>query len=344
MRKYIFKLCLGIFYIPFISYAQDPIFTQFYNLPEALSPAFTGMANTWNMGLVHRRQWPNDQRRIDTQFGFVNNLVTDNIGLGLTLQNHTEDFTNYNFFSAKAAASYIVELDYDWRLRFGLEGGLGTKSFGFQGLLLEDQININTEQIAGSTIDPWVLRNTNRLFFMDFGAGVLLDNETTWVGLSIKHLNRPDITFVENGNVPLDLFFSLHGGYFYEMTGTPSFFLPEGTTFQFVGNYMRQGQYNRLDVGTIIDYGAFSFGVMSVVNLERRATNSHLLTSLNPVATFVLGDFRLGYSFDINTSGLPRTGGVHELTLTWITGRNCSKCDNYKMRLKRNGEGGYQRM
>ncbi|RXR21633.1 PorP/SprF family type IX secretion system membrane protein [Flavobacterium stagni] len=342
MRIVFFLICLG--WLPQTVWAQDPIFTQFYNAPESLSPTFTGMANTWNMGLVHRRQWPNDQRRIDTQFGFVNNLVTDHIGLGLTLLNHNEVFTNYNYIKANLAASYIVELDYDWRMRFGLEGGFGSKSFGFSGLLLEDQINSATEQIAGSTVDPWVLRNANRIQFFDLSAGLLFDTDDIWIGLSVKHLNRPDISFIENGNVPLDLFFSLHGGYFYEPRTTPSFFLPEGTTFQFLGNYMRQGQYNRLDLGTVIDYGSFSVGVMSAVNLERSAQSSHLLTSVNPIVTFNLGDFKLGYSFDINTSGLPRTGGVHELTLTWITGRNCSKCDNYKMRLKRNGEGGYQRM
>lgn len=326
------------------SWCQDPIFTQFYNVPETLSPSFTGMAGRWNMGIVHRRQWPNDQRRIDTQFGYINKLVKDNIGLGFTAQNHSEQFTNYNYFKCNIAGSYIVEIDWDWRMRFGLEGGFGSKSFGFQGLLLEDQINSNTELIAPSTIDPWVLKNANRINFFDLSSSILFDKDDMWIGLSVKHLNRPDITFVENGNVPLDMFFSLHGGYYYEPKGTPSFFLPEGTDFHFMGNYMRQGQYNRLDLGTVIDYGSFSIGVMSAVNLERKANNSHLLTSINPIATFNIGDFKLGYSFDINTSGLPRTGGVHEITLSWFTGRDCNTCDNYKMRLKRNGEGGYQRM
>jgi hypothetical protein len=32
---------------------------------------------------------------------------------------------------------------------------------------------------------------------------------------------------------------------------------------------------------------------------------------------------------------------VHELTLTWQSNHTCNKCDNYKVKLKRNGEAGY---
>ena len=76
--------------------AQDPVFTQFLLVPETLNPGFTGSASSWNAGLIHRRQWPEGNRRIDTQYGFANNLVTDNLGLGITVLNQKETFTNYN--------------------------------------------------------------------------------------------------------------------------------------------------------------------------------------------------------------------------------------------------------
>ena len=68
--------------------AQDPVFTQFLLVPETLNPAFTGAASAWNAGLLHRSQWPDGNRRIDTQYGFANNLVNDNIGIGFTVLNH----------------------------------------------------------------------------------------------------------------------------------------------------------------------------------------------------------------------------------------------------------------
>jgi type IX secretion system PorP/SprF family membrane protein len=100
--------------------AQDPVFTQFLLVPETLNPAFTGAASAWNAGLLHRSQWPDGNRRIDTQYGFANNLVDDNIGIGLTVLNHREVFTDYNFFQINGAFSYRVDINYDWRLRLGI--------------------------------------------------------------------------------------------------------------------------------------------------------------------------------------------------------------------------------
>ena len=339
MRKLI-KLTLGLLFAPLATFAQDPIFTQFNNMPEALNPAFTASANTWNAGLLHRRQWPNENRRIDTQYAFLSNLATDELGIGGTVQNHSEVFTGYNYIRINAAASYRIEISYDWRLRFGVEAGYGQKDYGFGGLLLEDQINTGTGAIDGPTADPWLLQN-NKLRFFDFTVGALADTENAWLGASLRHLTRPDISFNENGNVPLDMFLSLHGGYFWELGGLPTFLFPENTNVMIMANYMRQSEYNRLDVGSIVDYGRFSLGTFAAVNLERRTENAHLLTSINPVATLTFGEFKLGYSLDINTSGIGRTGGVHELTLVWQSSRQCSKCDNYKVRLKRNGEAGY---
>ena len=67
-------IALFIVLCSFQANAQDPIFTQYYLVPETLNPAFTGIANTWNAGLVHRRQWPDGNRKIDTQYAYLNTI------------------------------------------------------------------------------------------------------------------------------------------------------------------------------------------------------------------------------------------------------------------------------
>ncbi|MEY4834523.1 MAG: hypothetical protein RI980_638 [Bacteroidota bacterium] len=315
--------------------AQDPVFTQFLLVPETLNPAFTGAASAWNAGLLHRSQWPDGNRRIDTQYGFANNLVDDNIGIGLTVLNHREVFTDYNFFQINGAFSYRVDINYDWRLRLGIEGGYGRKDFNFGNLLLEDQININTGAISGSSIDPGYLKNKNNINFVDFSAGVLVDQENAWFGATLKHLGRPDISFTENGNVPLDLYFTLHGGYFFELNNTPFMILPQDSNLLFSFNYMRQSQYNRLDFSTSLEMNTFAFGIIASTNPEGKSPNSHILTSLNPFVSMRAGELKLGYSYDLNTSKLGNGQGVHELSLTWQSSHTCRDCDNYKMKLKR---------
>lgn len=314
--------------------AQDPVFTQFLLLPETLNPGFTGSASSWNAGLIHRRQWPEGNRRIDTQYAFANNLVTDNLGVGITVLNQKETFTNYNYFQFNGAVSYRIDLNYNWRLRLGLEGGFGRKDFNFANLLLEDQINSNDGSISGSSIDPGFLRYNNQINFVDFSFGVLVDEENGWFGASLKHLTRPDISFLENGNVPLDLFLSVHGGYYFALDNSPTMILPADTDLLVSMNYMRQSQFNRLDIGTSLEMNMFSFGIIAATNPEGRNKNSQLLTSLNPFVSMRSGEFKFGYSYDINTSKFGHNQGVHELTLTWQSSYTCRDCDNYRMKLK----------
>ncbi len=323
--------------------AQDPIFTQYMLVPETINPAFTGLANAWNAGIINRRQWPDGNRRMDTRFGYVNNMVTDQLAVGGTILNHHEVFTDYNYYQLNGAVSYRVELNDEWRLRFGVEGGYGFKNFNFGGLLLEDQININDGSTSAGSIDPGVLNVGNKIDFLDFSGGIVLDKDNMWFGAALKHLNRPDISFTENGNVPLDLFLTVHGGYYLDLNNSKPSFLPDDSDVFFTFNYMRQSQYNRLDIGGIMELPMFSFGVMAVTNPEGRSNNSHFITSVNPIISMKLGAFTFGYSYDLNISRIGNTQGVHELSLTWQSNHTCNKCDNYKVKLKRNGENGYMR-
>ncbi len=323
--------------------AQDPIFTQFFLVPEALNPAVTGLANTWNAGIIHRRQWPDGNRRIDTQYGFANNMVNDEIGLGVTFLNHNEEFTNYNYSQFNGAFSYALELDYDWQIRFGLLAGYGRKNFNFKNLLLEDQININDETISSGSVDPGVLNYNDAIDFFDVTAGFLVVSENAWFGTALKHLNRPDISFTENGTVPLDLFLTIHGGYYIAFEGSPLLYSLGDPTLLLTANYMRQSQYNRLDLGGVLEFSRFAFGIIAATNPEAKSSNSHILTSVSPVISLKMNEFTFGYSYDANTSKFGNSQGVHELSLTWQSSRRCDKCDNYKVKLKRNDINGYQK-
>jgi type IX secretion system PorP/SprF family membrane protein len=268
-------------------------------------------------------------------------MVTDQLAVGGTILNHSEVFTSYNYFQFNGAVSYRVELDYDWRLRMGIEGGYGLKNLNFRNLLLEDQININDGSISGGSIDPGVLKGSNKIDFFDFSVGIVVDQENAWFGAALKHINRPDISFTETGNVPLDIFLTVHGGYYLTFEKTALRFLPDDTDVLFTFNYMRQSQYNRLDIGGIMELPTFSFGIIAATNPERKSNNGHFITSVNPIVSMKMGEFTFGYSYDLNISKIGHTQGVHELTLTWQSSHTCNSCDNYKVKLKRNGEAGY---
>ena len=324
-------ICILYYFFSLEVKAQDPIFTQFFLVPETLNPGFTGYLDTWHAGGLHRSQWPDGNRKIVTNYAFVNNAVSDKVGLGITVLNQHEVFTNYNYFQFNGAFAYKVELDEDWSLRPGLEAGYGRKSFNFANLLLEDQINTNNGSISPISVDPNVLNRNDNISFFDLSVGFVIDKEGAWFGGALKHLNRPNISFTANGNVPLDLFLTFHGGYAFDIYDMRYIF-PVGTKLLLTANYMRQSQYNRLDVGAFLQFQTLTFGATTVTNLERKSDNSHFLTSINPSASIQFSRyFVFGYSYDVSTSKLGNTQGVHELTLTWQLEfiHKCIGCPNY---------------
>ena len=311
--------------------AQDAIFTQYFLVPETINPAFTGTLVTGYSGIIHRSQWPNENRRIDTEYAFINGPIGPDreMGLGLTILNQREVFTNYNYVQINGVYSYNVNLNDDWKLRLGIEAGYGRKNFNFRSLLLEDQINSDDGSISEGTVDPSILNYNDKIDFLDISSGLLLFNEKAWFGASLKHLNKPNIAFTEYASVPLEMFLSIHSGYSLSLDDSHLTFIPDQTNILLTANYMKQAQYNRLDFGTAIELKPLMVGVIGATNPGGKSDNSHLLTSVNIFGSIQLNRFVLGYSYDINTSKLGNTQGVHELSITWQIGRECSSCDNY---------------
>jgi type IX secretion system PorP/SprF family membrane protein len=311
--------------------AQDPIFTQYFLIPETLNPGFSGFMETTYTGIIHREQWPDLNLKIDTDYAFVNTWNESmNSGFGISVLNQRENITNYNFTQINANYAYRVRINDDWYFRPALEAGFGLKSFAFQNLLLEDQINIKTGIINTSSIDP-LLRN-DKVSFFDVTAGMVFNTEDLWIGLSMKHLNKPNISFTTDGNVPLDTFFSLSTGYEFLLADYIDVqFFPYATKMFITSNYMQQGRYNRLDVGASILFEKMFFGATAVTNPSKNGIDSHLLTSVNLFTGLQYEHLKFGLSYDLNTSKIGKTGGIYELSLTYQFNLDikCFGCPNY---------------
>jgi type IX secretion system PorP/SprF family membrane protein len=308
--------------------AQDPIFTQYFLVPESINPGFTGFLETTSAGVMHRTQWTSLQYKIDTNYAYASTwLENNNSGIGVSFLNHRENFTGYNFLQANVNYAYRIELNYEWYCRPGIEVGYGSKSFGFQNLLLRDQINISSETINPVSIDP--LQLNNRIHFIDIATGLLFYTDKVWIGTAIKHLNKPNIAIAEEGNIPLEMFYNISGGYEFDLGQMITTFLPYETKMMLTGNFMKQGQYNRLDLGGSLIFNHFTIGVTTALNPMKKADNSHTLTSVNIFSGLKYENFKFGFSYDANTSNIGNTGGVFELGLVYqfdVEARKCFGC------------------
>lgn len=311
--------------------AQGPVFTQYFLIPETLNPGFSGFLETTYAGIIHRSQWPDLDLKIDTDYAFINTWSEKmNSGIGFSVLSHRENNTKYSFTQFNASYAYRVALNDEWYFRPAIEVGFGTKSFGFGNLILSDQINIGTGTINSISGDPLVLND--KFQFFDFTAGMVINNENSWFGLSLKHINKPNISFVADRNVPLNMFLSASAGYeFLVVDYLDVVLFPYETKFLLTANYMNQGEYNRLDFGSSIMFNTVFFGVSAATNPWTKSDNSHLITSLNVFGGLQYEHLKFGLSHDFITSKIGKTGGIYELSLTYQFDLNvkCFGCPNY---------------
>ncbi|RKE98355.1 PorP/SprF family type IX secretion system membrane protein [Ichthyenterobacterium magnum] len=324
-----YKVLLAIIICFFLSEvkAQDPIFTQSSFILETINPGFSGFEDNGrtHLGLLHRTQWPRLGLRVNTHYAFWNKSIENSqssaFGFGFSALRQVESISKYSLNQLNANYAHRVNLNGGWFFRPAIEVGVGYKTFNFQNLTLGDQININTETINPTSVDPLVSNNDN-LYFLDISSGLVLEKEefngiTYWFGVSVKHLNRPNISFVEGDNVPLNIFYSVHGNFRFPVLNDYHLMLS--------ANFMKQGEFNRLDIGTLFHVNQFLFGITAATNPAKNSDNSHILTSINSFIGLEYTDFRFGVSYDFNTSQIGRTDGVYELSITYLS--RCRSCN-----------------
>lgn len=322
MKKYILLLTV---LVCFKGYAQDPIHTQFFMIPETLSSSFTGGKQSTRAGIIHRTQWAGLNFSVNTQFAFVDNWFEEvSSGIGISVLNHQETTTRYNFTQVNLNYAYQFSISDEWNVRPSISAGYGAKDFGFQNLLLEDQINVFSGIINANSIDPINLNESVR--FIDFSASVLFNTENSWIGLTVKHLNQPNISMSFDGQEKLEMFMSLHG----------SFYIPIGSyknenKLFVLANAMQQGIYSRVDLGAKYEMDRFSFALLGATNPNKVDPNSHLLTSVNAFVGMDWEGFKFGYSYDFNMSDIGQTGGVYELSISYdfLNNYKCFGCPDY---------------
>ncbi len=306
-----------VFLMGFTVRAQDVVFSQNFLVPETLSSSFAGSSRGTKMGSLFRSQWRNATIKTNSKFAFVDTWFERyNIGIGLKVLQQKESASNYQFNQINFDYAVSYQLTRTWFFRPSVSVGWADKSYGFQNLLFEDQINFNSGTSGSTTIDPLFLKD--RRGYFDFSASLLFNNEDSWFGITAKHVNTPNISLAENGEVPLDIFWSAHGKYYLSFLENISSRFRRYHRVYAISNFMLQGRFNKLDIGAqYVYYNQFSVGLtMSTAPLDI-ADNSRLITSLSAFTGFKWKRFRFGYSYDVNTSDLIRTGGVHEFSICY---------------------------
>jgi type IX secretion system PorP/SprF family membrane protein len=192
MRK-LYVLAGFILFYQVKLFAQDHLYSQFYNSPIYLNPALTGQFDgSFRMNLIYRSQWTNIPAPLNYYtFSADLNIPNYSSGVGLIATKSAEGLAYLNKVNIAGLYSYKVEFE-NGILYFGLQAGVTNRSVDYSKLVFFDQLNAQGIIPDGPTSASYP--QFNNKFFFDSGAGINLVVGDFMIGTSGQHLNQPNET------------------------------------------------------------------------------------------------------------------------------------------------------
>ncbi|MFN5183572.1 MAG: type IX secretion system membrane protein PorP/SprF [Bacteroidota bacterium] len=299
-----------------ISNAQDPQFSQYYANPIYLNPAFTGLTKEHRAVANYRNQWMGISKAYSTYaISYDNNLGANHLGLGVQVIHDAAGTAALNNTGITGLISWKGKIDRFTEIRSGLSFGYSMMRFNFSNLVFNDQLYTG----SASSVESFNFLTRN---YVDIHSGVLVTSSKYWIGLSAKHMNRPDIDFSDKDNDRLPIKWSLHGGYKFmlnknsrddKMYISPTF------------NYRHMANFDQLDVGASFNYSALQAGLWyRGLPLKRLRSGMPNRDALVLILGYDLEKYnmRVGYSYDLAISALiNNTSGSHELSIIYEISR-----------------------
>jgi type IX secretion system PorP/SprF family membrane protein len=210
----------------------------------------------------------------------------------------------------------------------GLEAGFINPTLDWDKLVFFDQLDPEYGLVSpGGTIIPSAEQrpeNISRHVF-DASMGIMLYSSQYYAGVSIKHLNNPDLGFfnepqnAQQRGLPMRI--TLHAGAEFPVGGKP----PRGQKADFYWSpsvlFVKQGPFFQLNGGAILSYKQVFGGLF-----YRHAGANGDAVVFNLGTRF--DKYRIGYSYDFTVSRLYNaSGGSHEISFGVLLNPDKEKID-----------------
>jgi type IX secretion system PorP/SprF family membrane protein len=302
-------------------FAQDHMYSQFFNSPLYLNPALTGQfEGDLRMNLIYRNQFTS----VPGSLNYLTASIDYNIpkfggGVGLLFTRSSEGTAYLTTNNIAGTYSYSVGSD-DFVLSFGLQAGVTNNTIDWSKLVFGDQIDSQFGYIPGST-SAAELPQFNSKFYFDAGAGVNLALSQFNLGVALQHINQPNESFTGTpAKLPIRL--TTHASYRWDLNPNdnndedqksyviPSVVLYKQSTAQ---SYSIGFQYKRPNISAGLWYrGGGTDGPSAIV-----------VSLIFDVFINKPGgeQLRMGLSHDVPVSGLnySNTSGTTEGSIGYIT-------------------------
>ncbi len=308
MRKITEKvlfICLTM--VVAVANAQDPHFSQYFNLPVNYNPAWAGQG-VENIRLtgIYRNQWPSLGNSINTQ-GVQFDKQVSRVGLGFLILKNSAGPASLKRLQLGGTVSYRIKFGVH-QIATGINVGFIQKSFDPSKMTFDDQY----QEDLGYTGDV----PTNEVFSFthvtrpDLGGGFLWTmgegGNSKWkpfAGASLMHINKAKEVFIEEENTT-----------------------PIKTVFQ-AGTKVIMNEKVELKPSIMMQHQQFSdeliAGCMATLNFEHRNKVEAGVYIRKNESAIIYGGYQwnslmVGASYDMNISKSVSGPGAFEISLTYI--------------------------
>ncbi|MEC4114173.1 PorP/SprF family type IX secretion system membrane protein [Myroides pelagicus] len=271
---------------------QDPQYTQYMYNTGAINPAYVGSKSNLSIFGLYRTQWVGLEGAPKTAHVSVSTpLGESGLGLGVNFINDRLGVMDENTISVDL--SYTIDLNYDYKMAFGLKTTANLLSVDYQSLRIHN------------TADPVSQENISNKFNPNIGAGVYVFSDKAYVGLSVPMLLERD-RYNDNYDgqetvlMRQKMHYFLMGGYVFDLSDNLKFkpaFLAKATS----------GAPLQVDLTA-------NFLIAEKVTLGAAYRWDAAISAL---AGFQVNDnLFVGYSYDAETTALRAyNSGSHEIVL-----------------------------
>jgi type IX secretion system PorP/SprF family membrane protein len=182
---------------------QDPLYAQYMNNPLVINPAYAGLNNNFNAGLLYRIQWTGFEEHPSTMNFNCNVSILDNkVGAGVVvIQDKLGSVLKTEF---QTVFSYKLHLDTK-TFSFGMQAGFINFKNNFSNLKLDD---------PG---DPAFIQNEN-VIKPSIGAGAILKNDQYFMGISVPRLIKTKINMRGQDFQLYNQHYYMFGAYAFHLT------------------------------------------------------------------------------------------------------------------------------
>jgi type IX secretion system PorP/SprF family membrane protein len=308
VNKYLFLFFVFLLNV-FILQAQDPQFTQFYSNKMYLAPSFVGATQQNRVASTIRDQWlglPNSF--ITYTLSYEHYFSNFNSGLGVIIMRDQAGAGNLNLTELGLQYSYDFKIFETWHVRPGIQFAYLRRGLNFDDLLFGDQLKEGENSSSSGVEAPTLGGNGG----VDGTVSGLLYSPLLWVGASVDHLLRPNISLSgEPSRVPIKT--SIFGG--YTLIKKSRLLNPIDETLSLAFLFKAQDYKKQLDLGLYWYKSPLMLGFWYRGIPVEKWNRGDALAMLIGIKT---RSFSVGYSYDFTVSHLVNsTNGAHEISLIW---------------------------